>query len=322
MPVWIGPEVQALPRQAELIEVAAAALVRPDGRVLIMRRLPGTAMAGQWEFPGGKLERGEDAPTALARELDEELGIAPVQARPLIRIRHEYPARSVRLDCARVDAWRGEVAAREGHPLAWVLPDEIASFDMLAADRPIVAALRLPTRYAVTADLPVARMLDEIERLIDAGYPMIQLRAPSLGAHFAKIAATAVARCRTRGTTLLLNGDASIARAVDADGVHLSAARLRTLSERPLPADRWVGASCHDARELAHARAIGCDFAVVGPVARTASHPDAAPLGWDAFAALADCAGMPVYAIGGLRPDEAPTAWVHHGQGVAGISAW
>ncbi len=279
-------------------------------------------MAGRWEFPGGKLEQSEDAPTALARELREELGIVPSRARPLIRIRHDYPERRVRLDCARVDAWEGTVVAREGHPLAWVAPDEIATYDMLAADRPIIAALRLPDRYAITADLPEGALFDDVVRLLDAGHAFIQLRAPSLGARYADVAVAAIARCRARGATLILNADPTLARALDADGVHLSAARLRALSERPLPPDRWVGASCHDADELAHARAVGCDFAVVGPVLPTASHPGAAPLGWSAFATLADCAGMPVYAIGGLRPDDAATAWAHHGQGVAGISAW
>lgn len=305
-----------------IVEVAAAALVRSDGRVLIMQRLPGTPMAGQWEFPGGKLEAGEDAPTALARELREELGVAPTEARPLIRIRHDYPERKVRLDCARIDAWDGTVSAREGHSLAWVMPDDIASYDMLAADRPIIAALRLPNRYAVTADLPEDTVFHDVARLLDAGHRFIQLRAPSLGVRYANVAAEAIARCRANGAALILNSDPSLAQELDADGVQLSAARLRALTARPLPANRWVGASCHDTDELAHARAIGCDFAVVGPVTPTASHPGSVPLGWEAFAALADCAGMPVYAIGGLRPDDAATAWAHRGQGVAGISAW
>lgn len=287
-----------------------------------MQRLPGTPYAGCWEFPGGKLESGEDASTALARELQEELGIAPTQARPLIRIRHDYPERSVRLACARVDAWTGDLTAREGHPLAWVMPDEITAYDMLAADRPIIAALRLPATYAVTPDLPEAPLLDHLARLLESDHPLIQLRAPSLGTRFADVATMAIARARERGATLILNGSPALARTLDADGVHLNAARLRELTERPLPSDRWVGASCHTADELAHARAIGCDFAVLGPVAPTASHPGAAPLGWDAFAALADCAGLPVYAIGGLHPDDAATAWAHHGQGVAGISAF
>lgn len=279
-------------------------------------------MAGQWEFPGGKFETGEEAPAALTRELFEELGVIPIRTRPLIRIRHDYPERSVRLDCARVDHWEGEVFAHEGHPLAWVAPDELTTYEMLAADRPIVAALRLPTHYAVTADASTDALLDGVARLLTAGDTFIQFRAPSLGARYADAAAAAIALCRARGATLILNGDPALARALDADGVHLNAARLRALSTRPLPANRWVGASCHDAEALAHARAIGCDFAVVGPVAPTASHPGATPLGWDAFAALADCAGLPVYAIGGLRRSDATTAWAYHGQGVAGISKW
>src|SRR5690606_27744439 len=92
-----------------IIDVAVAALVRRDGRVLVMQRLPGTRYAGRWEFPGGKFEAGETAERALGRELDEELGIVPTRVRPLMRIRHDYPERRVRLHCLRVDAWTGDV---------------------------------------------------------------------------------------------------------------------------------------------------------------------------------------------------------------------
>ena len=86
--------------------------------------------------------------------------------------------------------------------------------------------------------------------------------------------------------------------------------------------DCWFGASCHDAAELAAARALGADYAVLGPVLPTGSHPGAKVLGWGGFESLARNAGMPVYAIGGLRPDHVAEAQRYGGQGVAGISAY
>src|SRR5690606_13329831 len=127
--------------------------------------------------------------------------------------------------------------------------DDIAAYDMLAADRPIIAALRLPVTYAVTPDLPETALLEHLARLLESSYPLIQLRAPSLGTRFADVASAAIACARERGATLILNGSPALARTLDADGVHLNAARLRELTERPLPANRWVGASCHTADE-------------------------------------------------------------------------
>lgn len=290
-----------------VIHVVAAALVRDDGRVLINQRLPGTPHAGRWEFPGGKLEPDEAPLVGLARELREELGITFEYARPLIRVRHRYPARSVLLDCWRVERWDGEPTPLEGHPLEWVACDELPRWDLLEADRPMVAALRLPPRYAI------ARDLNAVDALLAAGHTLVQWRAPLTDAP------AAVVRCRDAGAALIVNASPDDALRLGADGVHLTSARLRALRDRPMPTGSWVAASCHDADELAHAVAIGCDFAVLGPVAPTASHPDATPIGWERFATLADCAGLPVYAIGGMTGADVETAWRHHGQGVAAI---
>ena len=100
-------------------------------------------------------------------------------------------------------------------------------------------------------------------------------------------------------------------------GRHLPARAVAALDQRPLPAGAWCAASCHDASELAQAARIGCDFAVLSPVAVTASHPEQQPLGWDRFAELVDSAALPVYALGGMRPEFVATAREHGGQGVA-----
>jgi 8-oxo-dGTP diphosphatase len=102
-------------------------------------------------------------------------------------------------------------------------------------------------------------------------------------------------------------------------GVHLSSAALMALRERPSRA--LVGASCHDERELDHAAALGLDYVVVGPVKPTASHPGAAPLGWERFAALVRDRPMPAYAIGGLTRADLAAAREHGAHGVALRSA-
>jgi mutator protein MutT len=119
-----------------------------QGRVLIAQRPPGKKLAGSWEFPGGKLESGETRVAALARELREELGIVIAQPRPLIRVRHRYPFGEVLIDMWVVYRYDGEPRGLDGQQLRWCRQDELATADLLPADRPIVRALRLPERLS------------------------------------------------------------------------------------------------------------------------------------------------------------------------------
>jgi mutator protein MutT len=116
------------------------------GRVLIAQRPDGKHLAGGWEFPGGKLERGEERLMGLKRELREELGIAIDAPRPLIRVRHAYPSREVLLDVWVVRCYSSEPRGLDGQALRWCTQEELAAADLLPADKPIVAALQLPER--------------------------------------------------------------------------------------------------------------------------------------------------------------------------------
>ncbi len=121
-------------------------MIDAAARVLIAQRPSGTHLAGGWEFPGGKLEPGEERAAGLARELKEELGIGIADPRPLMRIRHAYPSRVVLLDMWVVTRYTGQPRGLDGQALRWCAHEELAAADLLPADRPIVAALRLPER--------------------------------------------------------------------------------------------------------------------------------------------------------------------------------
>ena len=123
------------------IKVVAGVLVREDASVLIAQRLPGTHMAGRWEFPGGKLEAGEIPSTGLARELREELGVDVLAAEPLIQLSHQYTDRHVHLDVWLVTQYQGVPRSLEGQALQWVLPELLHGVDLLEADAPIIEAL-------------------------------------------------------------------------------------------------------------------------------------------------------------------------------------
>ena len=124
-----------------VLNVVAGALFDAQGRVLIAQRPPGKALAGRWEFPGGKLDDGEDAFAGLARELREELGVAVAAAEPLIRYSHRYADRVVWLDMWVVTEWSGVPYGLDGQALKWVELDKLHGEDILEADQPIIEAL-------------------------------------------------------------------------------------------------------------------------------------------------------------------------------------
>lgn len=287
------------------LAIVAGVLAREDGRVLVCTRPAGRAMAGFQEFPGGKRESGEGRWEALARELREELDVRPTAGRPLIRLRHDYPdGPRVDLDFWRVEAWQGQVRALEGQGLAWQQPAELDPAAMLAANRPVVTALRLPSRYLVTPEAPAGQetsFLETLEASLERRPAiLVQLRGRWLSRADGAWAEQAVLRARHRGARVLINGDGELARRVGADGVHCPATQLEEIPTLRASGDFWIGASCHDAGELARAAERGADFATLGHLQSTPSHPDQPPLGWAAFRELVHEAGLPVYGIGGL----------------------
>ncbi|MFM7065817.1 MAG: NUDIX domain-containing protein [Gammaproteobacteria bacterium] len=246
------------------IHVLAGALVGRDGRVLIAQRPAGKAHAGKWEFPGGKKHPAERPQQGLHRELQEELGIEVTDARPLLKVRHEYPAgvagelpRRVLIDAWVVTAWRGMPAGLDGQALRWVTPEELETVDLLEADGPLVTALRLPAvlARATTPDTlraRAARAPRSRERLGwwldgDWDFDAADVRA-------------VIDEVRGRGDVLLV-GDAQIAAAEAGlvDGVVWSA----SARPRPLPPAVLAGVECSTLVEARAAVAAGLRFLCV-----------------------------------------------------------
>ncbi|WP_255681944.1 Nudix family hydrolase [Luteimonas sp. BDR2-5] len=308
-----------------VIEVVAGVITDKRGRILLSRRTPSQDMAGLWEFPGGKREQGESPEQALARELDEELGIAVTVGAPLITVPQAYRHKRLRLDVRGIVAWQGTPRGREGQALTWVAPDSLSRYSMPPADLPVVAALRQPDACLVTP-LPGdddAAWLRGLDVSLARGIRRVQFRMPGIEpARQQALLAAAAARCRHHQAQLLFNGPADIARPAGV-GLHLSSAALRAQASRPVDTDTLLAASCHDADELQQAETLGCDFVLLGPVRETASHPGQPGIGWDAFSALRERSALPIYAIGGLGPADIPEARAHGAQGIAAIrSLW
>ena len=301
-----------------MVEVAVAVIERADGAFLLAQRPAGKVYAGWWEFPGGKVDEGESAVGALSRELHEELGIDVRRAYPWITREFVYPHATVRLNFFRVVEWLGEPHPKEDQAIRWQRFDAPMAEPMLPANAPVLRSLALPLEYAITdaGTLGVAEILARLERRLADGLRLVQVRDKALSRR-ADFSRSVVATARRYGAKVLVNGDEQAARAAGADGVHWSAAALTQAAIRPH--GLLCGASCHSVAELQRAAELECDFAVLGPVQQTATHPGAPTLGWEAFARIARGLPIPVYAIGGLVPSDLDAARRHGAHGLAMI---
>jgi 8-oxo-dGTP diphosphatase len=313
---------------SKIVEVAAAVLLRESGtelEFLLAQRPEGKVYAGYWEFPGGKVEAGETMRAALVRELQEELGIVVTEAWPWLCREFTYPHATVRLKFFRVTSWQGEIAPLEHSGLAWQkvgAPATVAP--ILPANGPILRALELPPIYALThaEENGIDAELLRLEQALAHGLRLIQLRDKTLEpAERLRLATGAMQRLHPYSAArLLVNDDESLARQVGAHGLHLSSTHLALMERRPDFA--WVAASCHTSADLARAADLEIDFAVLGPLLPTLTHPEAAGIGWQTFAHLLEHAPLPVYALGGLRPNMLDTAREHGAQGIALMRGW
>jgi 8-oxo-dGTP diphosphatase len=300
-------------------EVAAAVIERP-GEFLLAQRPEGKPYSGYWEFPGGKIESGEDARVALARELKEELGITVRESTPWITRMHVYTHATVRLHFFRVSAWDGEPQPLEDQAIAWQQAGHPNASPMLPANAPILAALALPA-VMVVSNAQEAGLDEWIRDFSEVAWReplLVQVREKGWDRlRVQHLLSRALARGEPFGSRIVVNSDCG--DFPQASGVHLSTKTLMAASARPAKA--LVGASCHDEREMDRAAELGLDYVVVGPVKQTPSHPGVAPLGWDRFAALVRERPMPAYAIGGLTRADAGEARKHGAHGIALRSA-
>lgn len=331
--------------ERKIIDVAAGLILRGDGALLLGQRPEDKPWPGWWELPGGKLEPGETVLQALARELHEEIGIRVTQAWPWVTYVHRYPHSTVRLAFCQVTAWEGEPAGLENQQLRWVDPAQALADALrqgedlnpskpdgrvLPATIPPLRWLQLPTTYGISSvgspsQLPA--FLQRLDAALAGGLRLVQLREPNWpegpGAESLRAAFMQVReRCRAAGARLLINSAHPASWWHEADGVHLRASDAAVLQSRPdLPSDALVGVSAHMQGDITHARRIGADFAVLGSVLATPSHPGEPALGWAGFAEGLRDAGLPVFALGGQSEATRATARAHGAHGIAGIRA-
>ena len=289
-------------------------------KVLVARRKLHSHLGGLWEFPGGKVRTGENALQALKRELFEEINIDSGSCSPLISFDYDYPDKSLRFSVWKVHDWAGGLMGGEGQETQWVEISSLTLRDFPAANKGIIAACKLPALYLITPDLDsyAQAFVSELREYLAAGVKLVQFR--SKNSNNCKPAVIKVTgACRSQGADLLVNSTPEFAMEVGASGVHLTSKRLLELTGRPLPAESWVGASCHNLQELNHAVETDLDFCVLSQVGKSGGKSGYS-LGWDRFSDMIRNIPIPVYALGGMKLSDLTIARQHGAQGIALIS--
>ena len=312
----------------KIIEVAAAVMLRSDGQEFLLAQRPeGKVYAGYWEFPGGKVEPDETIRQALIRELQEELGITVTECSPWLTRQFTYPHATVRLHFWRVTAWEGEIgitAPLEHAAVDWQKCGKSATVSpILPANDPILKALALPTSMAITMGEieGIDRQIERLEKALNGGLRLIQLRDKGWPQTQRLRFAEVITRlAHQHGGLVLINDDEEIAKQVGADGIHISSSRLAECTTRP--EFTWVGASCHTAGEISRAGKLNLDYALLGSVLPTPSHPEVSGLGWSTFSQSISGNTLPVFALGGMKPGMLTEAQNQGAHGIALMRGW
>jgi 8-oxo-dGTP diphosphatase len=309
-----------------------AGIIRRSGssnRFLIARRQKGKHLEDLWEFPGGKMEPGENRFFALRRELFEELGITVLQARPFQTVQHRYHDRHIVLDVWEIEHYAGTAHGREDQPIRWIRLDQIGGFEFPPADAPILSALKLPRELLITPDVSPGYedvFVDHFATLMARKpYQQIQFRSHHLddGAYL-EIARAMAEICASHRAELVINRSSfeshRSSKFDDFPNRHLNSRLLNALVEPSLGDGMILSASCHDAEELKRAQRLGCRYAILSTVRPTISHPGRTPKGWGGLKRLIRSAGLPVYALGGVGRRDLTAARYQGAIGVAGIT--
>ena len=289
------------------LQVAIAIIINDAREVLLALRDPQAHQGGLWEFPGGKIEAGESIKQAISREVREELGIVVTHSEPFKRIQYAYPDKHVVLHACLVDAFHGTPVGAEGQPLKWLAIERLQPAMFPAANRSIIRALQLPQACLITGQFnSAADFLSRLHNSLQQGVRLVQMRCPELDAtDFSGLAQQATQLCET------FNEPA---------GLHLNGRLLNEIQQRPLATDELLSVSCHNLQDIAQARRLAADCLLYSPIKPTRSHPEAKPLGWQAFADAVEASDICSYALGGMQAEDIEQARALGGQGIAAIS--
>ena len=305
------------------IHVAVGVIVNEKDEVLIALRPSDKDQGGLWEFAGGKKEETETIELALEREFAEELDIKLNSYFPLLKIKHSYEDVSVLLDVWMITDYIGIPKGLEGQRVEWRSLKSLECIDFPAANKKIIRSIKLPKFLPITPDLGDLSSVKKIFKTYNKQQiELVQFRQTHLNANeYLSWFKDAQTIAKEYSIELIFNGDIKNVDVSEASGFHANSRRLMQMSQRPIVRDKIFGASCHNLMELKKAMALDADYVSLSPVLESSKY-DNFSLGWSTFKKLACEADIPVYALGGVGPNDLKTARSNGSYGVSGISSW
>ena len=267
---------------------------------------------------GGKIETGEDEEDALARELQEELGIKTLRISLKHVMTHHYKDKTVNLSIYNVESYKDNVTGTEGQDVRWCNLQNLSNYKLLPTMRIIINRIRLPEYYWINPDeRDPELLLQKCQNHLITGAKIIQLRSKDLIEHsyIGKIHNL----CQSYEARLILNVPNKTFKE-PCDGWHLTSEELLKYSKRPCANNKLLGASTHNMKEAKYAETISVDYISLAPIEETPSHPNATPLGWEVAKDIVSKSNLPVYLLGGMSRDSLGRALKIRAQGIAGIS--
>ena len=294
--------------------------------VLISRRAAGQHLADYWEFPGGKIDSSETVTNALARELYEELDIHVLQSYPLLKIKYDYPEKSVLLNVYEVRDWSGNPTGKEGQQIEWQPIKHLKNIHFPPANKRIVNRLLLSDVYLISQENyhDKSEIINGFERCVEKGLSLFQLRL-SEKCHLLPVDLLNELQplITQNNVSVIMNSSIISFEHHLMAGVHLKSSHLFHYSSRPISDEKLLGASCHNEAEIKQANQLEVDYLFISPVKTTASHSNSEPLGWKEFSKLCQLTDKPVFALGGMAAEDLCVAKRYGAQGIAMIeSVW
>jgi 8-oxo-dGTP diphosphatase len=234
------------------VDVAACIVRAADGRVLVAERTARQLAAGYWELPGGKIDAGETAQQAAARELLEEVGLDARSLRPALRYVHDFKSKRICVSFFFVDEWTGSPHGREGQRIAWIDPASPSVGPLLPSNARMLMVLGLPAQY-----VRVDRDTAEVPR----GARLILVDDPSLAPDQRIALARRAGAAAESGAHVIVAGSALEMHRSGASGVHTRSKELHAFAQRP-PVPLW-SVACEDEGAFLRAVALGADIVLL-----------------------------------------------------------
>ncbi len=312
----------------DIIYVAVAVIRDEYGRLLIAKRHAFQDQGGLWEFPGGKLKQGEHVIEALQREVREETRLELNNFRPLLKVEHAYPDKTVLLDVWLAGGIQSKDAVgNDGQEIKWIKISEFDQYNFPAANHQIIETLTLPKLHVITGKFENSTEFShKIMNALQLGSGLVQLRSKmDCNESYFELSVRARLLCKQHRAKLMLNIPIAEFNYHSADGIHLTSDVLMSLSLQDLiplyQQGKLVSASTHNQKEIDKANELLVDYIFLSPVNTTSSHPDATPLGWEKFTELCQFSQCAVYALGGVSKADLFTALNAGCTGIAAINS-